>query len=309
MVRRLVRQSGRPTSVSLAQVHHDPTAWRYLLGLVEAAAAEGLPIRAQVAPRPIGTLRVPIGRGATWARTGSPSSAAPSTSPSRYATRSGRCAPAPATARWAGPSPPNQPPHHGELLSGPGESKSEISSKTPPPRPPVPAGSRAARLRGRQRRVGSPRLVRWFRVREVVKPTAPAALASAASRAICAMSSRSPASGAPRVRPSRRCAAPRGAAGRRSRCRAARVSSASRYSGSSPIPRGAPRASAAPGMSSTPSITSTSRSRVRGRDRARSRRRNCPSPRWSPRASEEGARRAAQAPARRNGCGCRRSRA
>ncbi len=56
MVRRLARMSGRPTSVSLAQVHHDPTAWRTLLGLIEGAAAEGLAVLGQVAPRPIGTL-------------------------------------------------------------------------------------------------------------------------------------------------------------------------------------------------------------------------------------------------------------
>jgi N-acyl-D-aspartate/D-glutamate deacylase len=43
-------------SISLAQVHHDKDAWRRLLGLIEAAAAEGLSIRGQAAARPIGTL-------------------------------------------------------------------------------------------------------------------------------------------------------------------------------------------------------------------------------------------------------------
>ena len=56
MVRRLARDSGVPTSLSLAQVHHDPTAWRTLLDLIEGAAKEGLRLRGQVAPRPIGTL-------------------------------------------------------------------------------------------------------------------------------------------------------------------------------------------------------------------------------------------------------------
>jgi N-acyl-D-aspartate/D-glutamate deacylase len=56
MVRRLATASGRPTSVSLAQVHHDPEAWRVLLGLIESAAGDGLRIKGQVAPRPVGTL-------------------------------------------------------------------------------------------------------------------------------------------------------------------------------------------------------------------------------------------------------------
>jgi N-acyl-D-aspartate/D-glutamate deacylase len=56
MVRRLVEVSGRPLSVSLAQSHERPDAWRGLLGQVERASADGLPIRAQVAPRPVGLL-------------------------------------------------------------------------------------------------------------------------------------------------------------------------------------------------------------------------------------------------------------
>ncbi len=56
MVRRLVEISGRPLSVSLAQSHERPEAWRGLLGQIERAAADGLPIRAQVAPRPVGLL-------------------------------------------------------------------------------------------------------------------------------------------------------------------------------------------------------------------------------------------------------------
>lgn len=56
MLRHLVEVSGRPLSVSLAQSDAAPEGWRLLLGAIEAAAAEGLPIRAQVAPRPVGVL-------------------------------------------------------------------------------------------------------------------------------------------------------------------------------------------------------------------------------------------------------------
>jgi N-acyl-D-aspartate/D-glutamate deacylase len=56
MIRRLVELTGCPLSVSLAQSHQRPEAWRDLLALIEEAAADGLPIRGQVAPRPIGLL-------------------------------------------------------------------------------------------------------------------------------------------------------------------------------------------------------------------------------------------------------------
>ncbi|QUD89565.1 N-acyl-D-amino-acid deacylase family protein [Phenylobacterium montanum] len=56
IVRRLAQRFARPTTLSLAQVHHDPAAWKILLGLIGAAADNGLPIKGQVAPRPIGTL-------------------------------------------------------------------------------------------------------------------------------------------------------------------------------------------------------------------------------------------------------------
>jgi N-acyl-D-aspartate/D-glutamate deacylase len=42
--------------LSLAQNHRHPEAWRDLLGRIEDAVADGLPIRAQVAPRPVGVL-------------------------------------------------------------------------------------------------------------------------------------------------------------------------------------------------------------------------------------------------------------
>ncbi|HEY4345249.1 MAG TPA: amidohydrolase family protein [Parvibaculum sp.] len=56
MIRRLVETSGRPLSLSLAQAHGRPEGWRSLLGLIEGAANDGLSMRAQVAPRPIGVL-------------------------------------------------------------------------------------------------------------------------------------------------------------------------------------------------------------------------------------------------------------
>ena len=56
MFRRLVAASGRPLSFSLAQSYRAPDAWRQLLALTAAANVQGLPITAQVAPRPIGVL-------------------------------------------------------------------------------------------------------------------------------------------------------------------------------------------------------------------------------------------------------------
>jgi N-acyl-D-aspartate/D-glutamate deacylase len=56
MIRGLVERTGCPLSVSLAQSHQRPDAWRDLLAHIEKAAAEGLPIKGQVAPRPIGLM-------------------------------------------------------------------------------------------------------------------------------------------------------------------------------------------------------------------------------------------------------------
>jgi N-acyl-D-aspartate/D-glutamate deacylase len=56
MIRTLVETSGRPLSLSLAQGHRVSEGWREILRRVEGAAKDGLPIRAQVAPRPIGLL-------------------------------------------------------------------------------------------------------------------------------------------------------------------------------------------------------------------------------------------------------------
>lgn len=56
MLRRIVEASGRPLSVSLAQADVAPDGWRALLGAIETAANDGLPMRAQVAGRPVGVL-------------------------------------------------------------------------------------------------------------------------------------------------------------------------------------------------------------------------------------------------------------
>jgi N-acyl-D-aspartate/D-glutamate deacylase len=56
MMRRLVERSGRPLSFSLVQADRAPDAWRMLLGLLEGATANGLPMRAQVCGRPVGIM-------------------------------------------------------------------------------------------------------------------------------------------------------------------------------------------------------------------------------------------------------------
>ena len=56
MIRGLVERTGCPLSLSLAQSHRRPEAWRELLARIEEASADGLPIRGQVAPRPVGLL-------------------------------------------------------------------------------------------------------------------------------------------------------------------------------------------------------------------------------------------------------------
>ncbi|WP_029433985.1 amidohydrolase family protein [Blastococcus sp. URHD0036] len=56
LMRRLAAASGRPLSFSLFQINGEPDKWRTYLDLLEEAAADGLPIRGQVFPRPIGFL-------------------------------------------------------------------------------------------------------------------------------------------------------------------------------------------------------------------------------------------------------------
>jgi N-acyl-D-aspartate/D-glutamate deacylase len=56
MLRGLVAETGRPMSFTLNQKHSDADGWRKILGLVEEATADGLPIKAQVLCRPTGLL-------------------------------------------------------------------------------------------------------------------------------------------------------------------------------------------------------------------------------------------------------------
>lgn len=56
MLRRIVERSGRPLSVSLAQADVSPDGWKLLLNEIETASADGLQMRAQVGPRPVGLL-------------------------------------------------------------------------------------------------------------------------------------------------------------------------------------------------------------------------------------------------------------
>ncbi len=55
LMRRLAQRSGRPLSYTLIQMPTgDREAWRKSLAALSQAAADGLPMRAQVAPRPVG---------------------------------------------------------------------------------------------------------------------------------------------------------------------------------------------------------------------------------------------------------------
>ena len=56
LFREMVRQSGRPMSISIGQNDASPEAWRAMLAAIGAANAAGLPMKAQVASRAIGLL-------------------------------------------------------------------------------------------------------------------------------------------------------------------------------------------------------------------------------------------------------------
>jgi len=56
MLCRIVEQSGRPLSFSLAQHARAPGRWRHLLDRLTGATSRGLPMRAQVCGRPVGLL-------------------------------------------------------------------------------------------------------------------------------------------------------------------------------------------------------------------------------------------------------------
>jgi N-acyl-D-aspartate/D-glutamate deacylase len=56
LIRRIVEASGRPLTLSLAQGLSASNGWKRILKHIEDASDAGLPIKAQVAPRPIGVL-------------------------------------------------------------------------------------------------------------------------------------------------------------------------------------------------------------------------------------------------------------
>jgi N-acyl-D-aspartate/D-glutamate deacylase len=56
MLRRLVAESGRPLSFSLAQSERGPDGWKNLLQFLDQCAADKLPVKAQVCGRPVGLL-------------------------------------------------------------------------------------------------------------------------------------------------------------------------------------------------------------------------------------------------------------
>jgi N-acyl-D-aspartate/D-glutamate deacylase len=56
MVRQMAERSGRPLSVTVAQLNDRPEDWRRMLELISKAQAEGVQLHAQVAPRPVGVI-------------------------------------------------------------------------------------------------------------------------------------------------------------------------------------------------------------------------------------------------------------
>lgn len=56
MIERILRTSGRPMSISITQFHDDPDGWREHMGMIARCRAQGLEVRAQVAPRPVGGI-------------------------------------------------------------------------------------------------------------------------------------------------------------------------------------------------------------------------------------------------------------
>ena len=55
-ITRLARETGRPVWFLLTDRYEDAERWRRLLGAVQAARAQGLPVTAQIAGRPIGVM-------------------------------------------------------------------------------------------------------------------------------------------------------------------------------------------------------------------------------------------------------------
>jgi len=57
LMRSLVQRSGRPLSMTTQQVVEVPDRWREMVAWVSQNVADGLPMRNQVAPRPVGVLQ------------------------------------------------------------------------------------------------------------------------------------------------------------------------------------------------------------------------------------------------------------
>jgi N-acyl-D-aspartate/D-glutamate deacylase len=56
IIRGMVQESGRPLSLTVLQRNRDPDGWREVMDMLDGAVADGLPMYAQITPRPLGTL-------------------------------------------------------------------------------------------------------------------------------------------------------------------------------------------------------------------------------------------------------------
>ena len=56
LIRTLARETGRRLSFTVQQSDDAPDRWKHVFGEIESMVAEGLPVSAQVAPRPIGAI-------------------------------------------------------------------------------------------------------------------------------------------------------------------------------------------------------------------------------------------------------------
>jgi N-acyl-D-aspartate/D-glutamate deacylase len=56
LIEAMARTSGRPLSFTVQQAYHSPDRWRHLFGRIGEWRADGLDVKGQVAPRPIGIL-------------------------------------------------------------------------------------------------------------------------------------------------------------------------------------------------------------------------------------------------------------
>ena len=56
MWQRIMRNSGRPLSITVTQRHRDPEGWKDIMAGIDEACGQGLEMRAQIAPRSIGAI-------------------------------------------------------------------------------------------------------------------------------------------------------------------------------------------------------------------------------------------------------------